>query len=83
MKNNPVPLEKFSIRKLQLLLLSSLVAMSSALATSTQEAAQLFEPTHGVILSGPEGKAIALAAAHPAQHAPHSRRLISAESNAS
>jgi hypothetical protein len=59
MKNNPVPLEKFSIRKLQLLLLSSLVATSSAPATTTQETSQLFDPTHGVILSGSEGKAIA------------------------
>jgi hypothetical protein len=83
MKNNPVPPEKSSLRKLQLLLLSSLVAMSSAPATTSDGAAELFNPTHGVILSGSEGKAIALAAAHPAQRAPHSRRLISGESNAS
>ena len=41
------------------LLITCAFATSFALATSTQEAAQLFEPTHGVILSGPEGKAIA------------------------
>jgi len=34
-------------------------ATSFALATTTQEAGQLFDPTHGVILSGSEGKAIA------------------------
>jgi hypothetical protein len=59
MKNNPVPPEKSSLRKLQLLLLSSLVAMSSAPATTSDGAAELFNPTHGVILSGSEGKAIA------------------------
>jgi hypothetical protein len=41
------------------LLITCAFATSFALATSTQEAAQLFDPTHGVILSGPEGKAIA------------------------
>lgn len=41
------------------LLIASAVATSFALATTTQEAAQLFEPAHGVILSGSEAKAIA------------------------
>jgi len=59
MKNNSVPPERTFLRKLQLLLLSSLVAMSSALATTTDGSAEVFDPTHGVILSGSEGKAIA------------------------
>jgi hypothetical protein len=59
MKNNSVPPEKSSLHKLQLLLLSSLVAMSSAPATTSNGAAELFNPIHGVILSGSEGKAIA------------------------
>jgi hypothetical protein len=45
--------------KLQILLLSSVVAMSSALAATIEDAAQLFDPTHGVILSGPEGRSVA------------------------
>jgi hypothetical protein len=36
-------------------------ATSFALAMSTQELAQLFDPTHGVILSGSEGKSVAQA----------------------
>lgn len=45
--------------KLPILLISSVVAMSSALAATIQDAPQFFDPTHGVVLSGPEGKAIA------------------------
>lgn len=45
--------------KLQVLLISSVVALSSALATPIENAAQIFDPTHAVILSGSEGKAIA------------------------
>jgi hypothetical protein len=41
------------------LLITCTVATSFALATTTQEAAQLFDPTHGVILSGSEGKSVA------------------------
>jgi hypothetical protein len=43
----------------QVLLITCAFATNFALATSTQESAQLFDPTHGVILSGSEGKAIA------------------------
>jgi hypothetical protein len=59
MKSNSVPPEKISLRKLQLLLLSSLVAMSSALATTIDGSAESFDPSHGVILSGSEGKSVA------------------------
>jgi hypothetical protein len=45
--------------KLQVLLISSVVAMSSALAATLEDAAQFFDPTHGVVLSGPEGRAVA------------------------
>jgi hypothetical protein len=45
--------------KLPVLLISSVVAMSSALAATVEDAAQFFDPTHAVVLSGPEGKAIA------------------------
>jgi hypothetical protein len=41
------------------LLMSCAFATGIAPATSTQESAQLFDPTHAVILSGSEGKAIA------------------------
>jgi hypothetical protein len=41
------------------LLITCALATSLALATTTQEAGQLFDPTHAVILSGSEGKAIA------------------------
>jgi hypothetical protein len=41
------------------LLITCAFATSSALATTAQDAGQLFDPTHGVILSGSEGKAIA------------------------
>jgi hypothetical protein len=40
------------------LLTAFALATNFALATSIQDAAQLFEPTHGVILSGSEGVAI-------------------------
>jgi hypothetical protein len=46
--------------KLQhVLLIACAVATGFAMATTTQEAAELFDPTHGIVLSGPEGKAIA------------------------
>jgi hypothetical protein len=48
-----------SMSKLQLLLFSSLVAMSSALATTIDGSAELFDPTHQIVLSGPEGRAVA------------------------
>jgi hypothetical protein len=41
------------------LLITCAFATSFALATTPQDADQLFDPTHGVILSGSEGKAIA------------------------
>jgi hypothetical protein len=41
------------------LLITCAFATCLALATTTQEAAQLFDPTHGVILSGSEGKSVA------------------------
>jgi hypothetical protein len=41
------------------LLIACAFATSLALATTTQEAGQLFDSTHAVILTGPEGKAIA------------------------
>jgi hypothetical protein len=41
------------------LLITCAFATSFALATTTQEAAQLFDPTHEVILSGSEGKSVA------------------------
>jgi hypothetical protein len=41
------------------LLITCAFATSFALATTTQEAGQSFDPTHAVILSGSEGRAIA------------------------
>src|ERR1700727_2640489 len=41
------------------LLISCAFAISFGVAASTRESDLLFDPTHGVILSGPEGKAIA------------------------
>jgi hypothetical protein len=41
------------------LLITCAFATGSALATTSQDAGQLFDPTRGVILSGSEGKAIA------------------------
>jgi hypothetical protein len=45
--------------KLQVLLISGLVAMSSGLAATSEDVAQIFDPAHAVILGGSEGKAIA------------------------
>jgi hypothetical protein len=42
-----------------ILLITCAFATSFTLATTTQEAAQLFDPTHGVALSGLEGKSVA------------------------
>jgi hypothetical protein len=42
-----------------ILLIICAFATNFALATTTQEAGQLFDPTHGVILSGSEGKSVA------------------------
>jgi hypothetical protein len=43
---------------LKVLFLFGVIAMSSALAATSEDAAQFFDPTHGVVLSGPEGRAI-------------------------
>jgi hypothetical protein len=45
--------------KLPVLLLSTIVAMSSAQAGTIEDAAQTFDSTRSVVLSGPEGQAIA------------------------
>jgi len=45
--------------KLQVLLISGLVAMSSGLAATSEDVAQIFDPAHAVILGGSAGKAIA------------------------
>jgi hypothetical protein len=44
---------------LRVLLLFSVFSMSTAVAATSEDAAQFFDPTHGVVLSGPEGRAIA------------------------
>jgi hypothetical protein len=43
---------------LKVLFLFGVIAMSSALAATSEDAAQFFDPTHGVVLSGPEGRAL-------------------------
>jgi hypothetical protein len=40
------------------LLTACVIAISSAPAATTADSAQSFDPTHGVILSGPEGRSI-------------------------
>jgi hypothetical protein len=45
--------------KPQAFLISGLIAMSSAPAATIEDVAPFFDPTHGVVLSGSEGKAIA------------------------
>src|SRR5580700_10654414 len=46
------------MHNLKVLFLFGVIAMSSALAATSEDAAQFFDPTHGVVLSGPEGRAI-------------------------
>jgi hypothetical protein len=45
--------------KLQRLLLIGVVAINSALAMTREDTPQLFDPTHRVLLSGPEAQSIA------------------------
>jgi hypothetical protein len=65
--NAPMPMLR------PVLLIACAFATSLALATTTQEAAQLFDPTHGVILSGSEGKSVVEACGGAS--APSSRAL--------
>jgi hypothetical protein len=46
------------MHNLKVLFLFGVIAMSSALAATSEDAAQFFDPTHGVVLSGPEGRAL-------------------------
>jgi hypothetical protein len=47
------------MRKLMLLFMSGLIAMISTLAATSEDLAPFFDPAHGVILGGSEGKVIA------------------------
>jgi hypothetical protein len=45
----------------EVLLIACIVSVSALLAAATADTAQAFDPTHGVILSGSEGKSVAAA----------------------